>query len=481
MTIPNVTVTELDGALGILPQSSGLLAAFAGVANAGPLNTPAAFARTRDVVSTFGGGPTVEEACYEIERYGKPIVFVRTGATTVSTLSAVTFVGTGTSVVTATGTSDDDYEIAMKVIAGGTRGVAGITYQLSYDGGRTYGAVTALGTASTIAVPASGAVVINLAAGTLVAGDLATFRANAPQWNAAEITTALTALQVTQQPWEFVRIVGAVDASLFSTISAGITAMHNAGKHKWALVNTRMPNLAESDATYTAAMVTAFASSADSSIAVFSGAAKIESSISRRRYRRPVALAIAGRAAALSEEVDFAQVDLGPLPGVAILDTNGNPDEHDEANSPTLDASRFGSLRSLEGYPGVYVTNPRLMCTTGSDFVFIQYRRTMNIARTVLEAYFKKRLSKAVRVNRTTGFILESEARDIESGAKSALATALLAKPKASAVDFVLSRTDNILSTFTLTGQARIIPLGYPKFINIDVGFNNPALRTSGV
>ncbi len=50
-------------------------------------------------------------------------------------------------------------------------------------------------------------------------------------------------------------------------------------------------------------------------------------------------------------------------------------------------------------------------------------------------------------------------------------------KPKASAAEFVLSRTDNLLSTSTLTYQERIVPLGYPKTITGDIAFNNPALR----
>ena len=53
----------------------------------------------------------------------------------------------------------------------------------------------------------------------------------------------------------------------------------------------------------------------------------------------------------------------------------------------------------------------------------------------------------------------------------------LRTKTKASDVDFELSRTDNLLSTKTLTGQARITPLAYPKQINVDIGFFNPALQ----
>jgi hypothetical protein len=73
--------------------------------------------------------------------------------------------------------------------------------------------------------------------------------------------------------------------------------------------------------------------------------------------------------------------------------------------------------------------------------------------------------------------ILETEALEIEAGANVQLRSVLLAKPKASDVVFVLSRTDNLLSTRTLTGDVRVVPLAYPETIQISVGFFNPALQ----
>jgi hypothetical protein len=44
--------------------------------------------------------------------------------------------------------------------------------------------------------------------------------------------------------------------------------------------------------------------------------------------------------------------------------------------------------------------------------------------------------------------------------------------------DFIrVLRTDNILSTKTITVQGAIVPLAYPKVINFDIGFRNPALQ----
>jgi hypothetical protein len=105
----------------------------------------------------------------------------------------------------------------------------------------------------------------------------------------------------------------------------------------------------------------------------------------------------------------------------------------------------------------------------------------LNLAHAALKVYFTRRLNQSILVNSSTGFILEEEALEIEAGARAVMRAVLLAKPKSSGIEFTLSRTDNLLSTKTLTGQARVIPLAYPEFINLDLGFKNPALQTQAV
>src|SRR5262245_38877586 len=78
--LAQVDIRELDGQLGILPPSSGLMQVIIGPADDGPFYTPAAFARTKDIQSNYVGGPSVESAAYSIERLGRPIVFIRTEA-----------------------------------------------------------------------------------------------------------------------------------------------------------------------------------------------------------------------------------------------------------------------------------------------------------------------------------------------------------------------------------------------------------------
>ncbi len=492
MTLPSVNITELDGALGVLPPDSGALFAVIGVSTSGAIATPATYARVKDVVAAYGSGPLVEAAAHYIERYGRPVVVIRTGQTTVGTATAIVTSGvTGTSVVTrdVAVVPVGDYELRIRVVVGGTIGVAGITLQWSLDDGRTWSQITALGTANTFTVPAdttpagsaAPGIKVNFAAGTLIANDFVTFRTSAPQWNSAEIGAALDALAASILTWELAIIVGPLDATLFDTVDGKFTSMLAAGKYHAWIGNTRMPTIAEAESAYKTSLDGVFGAKVSIFGELCAGANKMTSSVSSRKYKSPISYIVGAREASVSQEVDTADVNLGTLVGSSIRDANGNVDEHDESVNPGLDDSRFTVLRTWDGLPGVYINRPRIFSAAGSDFQLMPHRRVLNLAHAALRQYFIRRLNHPVLVDKDTGFILESEALEIESGARAAMRSVLLAKPKASGIQFALSRTDNLLSTKTLTGQARVIPLAYPETITLDLGFLNPALQVQSV
>lgn len=479
MTLPGITITELDGALGVLPPTAGRMLAVVGVTDTGPVATPAAYGRVTDLVADFGRGPGVEAAARYIEVHGRPVLFTRAAASGNGTVSAVTSVAlAGTSVVTieALPTPNDDYEFLLVIVTDGTIGTAGITYRLSYDGGRTLSPVAALGTANELEIPNAGGVTFLFGVGTMKAGATFAARATAAAPDGTTLGAALDALKNTIASWEICLLAFPLIGATFDTVETKFAGLFTAGKYNAWVGSPRVPNAAESEATYKTALDTIFSAKSTKYGSLYAGGLKMISSVSGRQYRRPVAFVTGPTEQSVSEEIDIADVNLGSLIGVSIRDANGNPDEHDESINPGLDDSRFGTLRTWDGLSGVFVTRPRLFSTEGSDFQLMPHRRVLNLAHGALRMYFLRRLNKPIRVDRTSGFILESEALEIEAGATAAMTSVLLAKPKASAVQFVLSRVDNVLSTKTLTGTARVIPLAYPEFVNLEVGFYNPAI-----
>lgn len=473
--LPGVYVNETDYTLGATAAAAGgKLLAIVGPSTTGPIGLPSSFARWPDAAATFGAGPLVEAAAYFIERYQRPVLLCRTDVTGDPVISAVDSEATGTSVVTVAANPDptDNYQLALEFLNDGTVGQAGITYRVSVDDGRTWSNTMSLGTANTIAFPGAG-VSFALAAGTVKKGDLHAAQATASQPNGTNLTAALEGLKLTLNAWGIVLFTEVIDANTFDAVDA--VATYSNGKHQW-IASPRPANVGESEATWQAALAPLSADKASDNGGAYAGACKLTSPISGRRYRRPAAWPVAAAFASVAEHVNIAETRRGPLPGVSIRDENGMPDEHDEALFPGLEAMRFGSLRTWPRRQGVYVTRARTFAPTGSDYTLMPNRRVMDLAHELLTDYLIDRCHRPILVSRKTGFILPSEARDIELGADAVLAAGLLAGPKASGAYFRLSRTDNLLAIPALNCIGRVLPLAYPEWINLNMSLENPAL-----
>mgnify|MGYP003443110499 CR=1 FL=1 len=119
------------------------------------------------------------------------------------------------------------------------------------------------------------------------------------------------------------------------------------------------------------------------------------------------------------------------------------------------------------------------MAAAGSDYTFVQNRRVMDRGATVARRALIPLVNADLRVDSTTGFIDELEAVAIETKVARALEADLVASGRASAVEVLVKRDDNILGTQTLNVLVRIIPKAYSRFIELDIGFENPALAAA--
>lgn len=480
MTLPGVKVNELDGQLGVMSSAgNGKLFAVVGPATAGPFNTPSVYSRVKDLVAEHGGGAGVEACAYWIERYQRPVIFVRTATSGLPTIGAVQHQATGTSVITveAGAAPTDDHEVAVEILAGGTVGQAGIAYRVSFDKGRTWGARQSLGTSNEIVL--GNGVTLDMAAGTVVTGDVHTVNVQTAKWSSTDLQAALAPLGLTSLQWEVVYLAGGViDATTFAAAEA-VTSFTN-GKHVW-IGSPRLPNAGETEAAYRTALEPLRAAVSTKHASLYAGGCKAVSAISARNYRRPASWGAACRQAAVAEHINIADVDLGAMPGISIRDDNGMPDEHDEAVYPGLDDLGFATLRTHPKRGGTYITRPRVFAPAGSDFSIMPNRRVLNLVHEALSDYLLTILHKPLLVSRKTGLILSHVAKDIEIAADAVLAAAVLSTPKASGAYFKLSRTDNLLSLPKLTCGAKVLPLAYPDWIELDLSFENPALNIQAV
>lgn len=223
-SLPRATITVADGqrATGYAGSADTLMVA--GCCSSGTTNAPRLHSNVQALVAAFGYGPAVEAAAYVLERSGKRVLFVRMPGSTAGSNSAVdSNDATGTSVVTLTGTPYDDYEGRLLITTGGTRGTAGVVFKYSLDAGRTWSLATALGTATTYAIPNSG-LTLNFAAGDFDADDEHRWTTTAPRWDSADLSDLLTALSTNNTPLVGGLLVGDLVAGDIDTIGTELDA-----------------------------------------------------------------------------------------------------------------------------------------------------------------------------------------------------------------------------------------------------------------
>lgn len=383
----------------------------------------------------------------------------------------VTNPGTAALTIDGAATVDDDYQAFIVFPTGGTQGVAGIVYQWSLDGGRTLSPLTSLGTATSITIPGSGGVKVNIGAGTVLAGETMAFTCVAPCWNNTDLALAIQACKNSSIPWEMLLVEGPLTPAAAGVIDLNIDGK----KHAW-MGRTRIPVGAESDATYTASLAAQWASFSTIFGEICSATCETVSAINGRAYMRSQFFELAPRECSLPADVDMADPNLGPLSTATLTDAAGNNKYHDERLNPGLSDIGFSVLRTWDEFPGgVYPNLPLLFAPDGDDFDIMPKRRVMNIAHSIMRPYFARRLAKEILADKKTGFIKESTAIEIENGGTKALLAGL--KGKVSNARVVVSRNDALLQGAPITGEYRLTPLIYPTEADLVAGFENPALN----
>ncbi len=481
MPIPSVLITTADGALGIIADDTSADSAKLGVTSLGTIGTLYSFrgADTQKVKTTLGVGPGVEAVCYHLRKSGgKTVYFMKLTASVVGTNSAVSQTGGGP-VVTVAGAPFDSYNAIIEVMGGGALGVG--TFRYSLDGGDVYSQTYTIPSGGTFLVGDSN-VTATFAAGTYVLGTTYTWTSTAPSFSNSDFSTGLDSLLADPSfKGGFVHLVGQADTAANAEVFC--TTMQSKLSSAASALKKYMHGIVEMPAIDKAGLITEFADFAGDRVCAALGFLELTSELSGRVYKRSLGHVLAARIAKVPISVDAMRNDtdsnIESLPGVVKLVPQGaaaSTGYHDEGVTPGADAARFATAMTIPGVPGFYITNPNLMSTIGSDFKWVQYRRVMDRACEVVNVAATKYLSKRLRLDPVTGFILEAEARSIEGDIGAQVRAALVQPGHATAATVVVNRADNLLSSPTLRLKVRITPMAHAKTIECEIAFSNPAL-----
>lgn len=486
--LPDVITTIADGGLGIVPPSSSNACVLIGSCAGGVANTFYGFNDPETLASTLLSGPTVELAAYMLSQPNHGTVYViPCTCSTAGTCGGTTYARVAASIgtIVATGAALDAYQFVITIVIGeATVAGGGGVFTWSADGGRTTSPPTAIPTGGTFVVPGTGVTLTFTGAATAFsAGDVATISSTAPYYSGADFTTAFAVAKANPATWRFLVAVGSAAsataaATFASTLQSLMSAFEAANRYAYAFVQCN-----DTDAN----CITAFASFAGVRTAVAGGLALINSQISGRVYTRDALWAAAARIATRPVSEDAGRVATGALIGVSAL-------LRDESVTPALDAARFITLRTLEGAQGFYITDGWTMAPTGSDFALLQNRQVMDVACTAARAAELKFLNDTVRVNGATveaplvpGGIYVRDAVRIQTQVNSAIRVALNIgpptglMPSGDATDssVVVNQATDIIETDTIPITVRVVPMGYGKFIENNIGLQNPAFAAA--
>lgn len=421
-------------------------------------------------VITTGAGP------YQYRVPGAPLVVLQFAAGTyvgndiytIAVDGTVTLTGSGPNTVTVASASPlDKYDVRLKIATSGGLGAGAFTYSL--DGNNTVSAVIAIPSgAGRYAIPGTG--VVLTFAGTFTRDDGYNFTTTPASYSTSDVNTAMTVLLADPATWDHVHVVGeptnaAGAATLAAVMDVHMTAAEAAFRYAGAIVECPQ---AEGDS----AIKTAFASFQSRRVLVGVGDADVVSPVSGRKHRRNSAWVIAARISDVIESQDPAAVADGALSGVTGLYRN-------EEATPGLDEARFSTLRSYTGVSGYYITNARMMAPGGSDYTYVTNRRVMDTACRIARQAAVKYINGKVRVDSKTGFIAEVFAQQVEADIEGQLRAGLVSPGLAVDVDVTVKRDEAVLTTYAMPMTVRVLPFGYSKFVEVDIGFVNPALQVA--
>lgn len=202
-------------------------------------------------------------------------------------------------------------------------------------------------------------------------------------------------------------------------------------------------------------------------VVAFGGRGMFASAVDAQKSqkRRPSIWQLAIREMEHDIHISPAQVDLGALDGVTIVDANGELQEYDERVSGLLLRSRIGCLRTFNDKPGVFIALPVTLDEDGKTLSRLPVVLVGQLACTVAQRGFTERLNSSV-LKKPDGTIQEGAARRIEEGVREDLKVALLQSgregQRASSIESVTLSRDVVLTPGAeVPWLVEIVALGY--------------------
>jgi len=472
----SVEMQLADGQLGIVAPDGSQAVGFIFTSTAGTANAvvPLSGTDTDAVIVNFGAGDGPDwVGDYLLTSGGKNAYAVRGTASTAGANGTATLLsGTGPTVPTFGGAPNEDADVRIKIITTGSQTTA--TYQLSLNGGESYGptktvgAALAMGQGSTVTFPTA----------TYTAGAVFGATFTGPRNTLSNVTAAADALIASEYRFGAIHVFGAPDdAAALATLIAALDAKAEAAR----LVGKFFVFFVEAPAVDPALISAAIDSIVAPNVVVVGGYARVYDQNDRQVEKTSNARKIIGRFArnplsvSLKRTVDDSTLDPLYADAKAIEPAGaagtGADGYVNTAKLPGLRTSRCTTVCTIPGRGGAYVDRSLTLAALNSDFLDLPNRRIANSGLEVLYDEGWERAEQRIPRDPTTGFIDETTAKTWEKAAKAKLRTRLVEGGHATRVSVVINRNDNLASDPVVRMKARAVCVTRAGKIVVNFGF----------
>lgn len=135
----------------------------------------------------------------------------------------------------------------------------------------------------------------------------------------------------------------------------------------------------------------------------------------------------------------------------------------------------FITLRTHVGLAGFYFSDDPTATAATDDYSQLSLGRVLDKGIFLAYKTFVNELLDEIRINATTGKIETVVAKGFQQSIESAIRNTMTANNEISGVTVEVDPDQNVLSTSKIVVKLRIVPLGYSREIEVNLGFSNPA------
>lgn len=365
----------------------------------------------------------------------------------------------------ATGDPTIDGRIEVQITGSGTLNQAKFRYRL--DGQSTWSPEQTV--QATCQVPGTG-VTLQFTEGdpanySFLSGERFGVPMTGPTATVEDLMEAIDSLLAVNYPVEFLHVVGPTGPSVWAALQAKAEEFESQYRYLHVLAEARGPAEAESADEWVAALLQQAESFAGTRVSVCAGRAYIE--YMGHRGDINAAALYAARLSRIGVQQSPGRIVDGSLPlaiEVAPVDSEGRSLIND-GHIALLDATgKFVTVRRYVGQAGVFVTNGRMKVNQSSDFRWVEWRRVMDkacreVRLAALRSVHKEATPEGLRA-------LQADCQqplDIMRGAGEVY------DARASIPD-----GQDFLATSTVKVKIRIQPVPTMRWIEVEMGFENP-------